>query len=349
VPQIDRLLAEVKKRGASDLHLAAGYPAMVRLHGEIVNLSTSPLTNDMLKSMLYEIMIPQQVQAFESEWDLDFAYALEQVARFRANLFCDKRGVGAAFRIIPTEIQTIDGMKLPPAIKKLASFEKGLILVTGPTGSGKSTTLSAMINHVNENREGHIITVEDPIEFVHPPKKCMITQREIHYDARSFPSALRAACREDPDVVLVGELRDLETISLALTAAELGILVYGTLHTNSAAKTIDRIIDVFPVESQPQTRTMLADSLKGVVAQQLLRTKDGRGRCAAIEILVGSPALSNLIREGKNALVYSLMQTGSAEGMITMDQSLLSLVQQGKIDRQEAVLRAHDKSLFTGG
>jgi len=334
--------------GASDLHLSPEYPPIFRVAGDLVPLKIAPLKNEMLESILFEMMRPEQVQSLKSDFELDFAYSLEGVARFRANVFYDYRGIGAAFRIIPTEIMTIDQMGLPAAVKKISLMEKGLVLVTGATGSGKSTTLAAMINEINTNREGHIITIEDPIEFVHPHKKCLITQREVHYDALNFSSALRAACREDPDVILVGELRDLETISLAMTAAELGVLVFGTLHTNSAAKSIDRIVDAFPVDAQPQIRTMLSDSLKGVVAQQLIRKKDGKGRVAAIEIMLGNSALGNLIREGKTSLIASLIQTGSAEGMVSMDQSLMALYQKGKIDRQETLIRLSDRKLLEG-
>jgi len=333
----------MKNRGASDLHLSVNFPPLFRMSGDLAPLKMAPLKNEMLEPLLFEIMRPEQIQSLKNDLELDFAYSVEGVARFRANIYYDQRGLCAAFRIIPTEILTIDKMGLPPAVKKLSQLEKGLVLVTGATGSGKSTTLAAMIDFINETREGHIITIEDPIEFVHKPKKCLLTQREVHYDARNFASALKAACREDPDVILVGELRDLETIGLAMTAAELGVLVFGTLHTNSAAKSIDRIIDAFPVDAQAQVRTMLSDSLKGVIAQQLIRKKDGKGRVAAIEIMVGNSALGNLIREGKTSLIASLIQTGSSEGMISMDQSLIELVKTGKIDRQEAIIRLTDK------
>ncbi len=344
--KLDRLFIELKERGASDLHLSVGFPPMLRVHGEVMPLKIPPLTDDQLKQLVFEIMRPEQVEIATREWDLDFAYSIENVARFRANVFFTHRGMAAVFRIIPAEIKHIDAMGFPPAVKKLAELEKGMVLVTGPTGSGKSTTLASMINHINETREAHIITIEDPIEFVHPPKKCLVTQREVHYHARSFATALRAACREDPDVILVGEMRDVETIGLALTAAELGVLIFGTLHTNSAGKTVDRIIDVFPVEAQAQVRTMLADSLKGVIAQQLIRTSDGRGRAAALEIMVGGSALANLVREGKTTQIASMIQTGASEGMVLMDQSLMALVKAGKIDRQEAALRAMDKKPF---
>lgn len=346
MPRMDKLFIEMQKRGASDLHMTSGRPPILREKGGMVPMDIGPLSDGHMRQLLFELMRPDQIEQVEKNLDYDFAYEVKDVARFRANIFFDHNGIGAVFRIIPTDIKTLEDLKCPESIQATAEFEKGLILVTGPTGSGKSTTLAAMINHINETREAHIITLEDPIEFVHPPKKCLLTQREIHYHAISFARAIRAACREDPDVILVGEMRDYETISLALSAAELGILVFGTLHTNSAAKTIDRIIDVFPAEEQGKARSMLSDSLKGVVAQQLIRTADRQGRCAAHEIMVGNSALASLIREAKISQITSLIQTGSTDGMQTMDQSLERLVKSGKITRAEAWRRAIDKSLF---
>lgn len=345
--KIDALLTEMKNRGASDLHLSAGFPAMLRLKGDIVPIQKEALTNDTLKALLFEIMTEdQRTQALDT-WDVDYAYAIEGVARFRANVFMDHRGIGAVFRIIPADVVKLETLNLPDTLSKMCELGKGLVLVTGPTGSGKSTTLASMVDYINTNIGGHIITIEDPIEFVHPVKKALITQREIHNHTKSFARALRAACREDPDVILVGEMRDPETIGLAISAAELGILVFGTLHTNSASKTVDRVIDAFPSEEQPQIRAMLADSLKGVVSQQLLRTKDGKGRCAAVEILLGGSALATLIRDGKIAQINSMIQTKGNEGMISMDKSLMNLVQKGKISLQEAASKAQDKKLFS--
>jgi twitching motility protein PilT len=278
--------------------------------------------------------------------DLDMAYELEGVARFRCNFLYQHRGVGAVFRLIPTDIMTLEQLQLPPILKTIAMLKRGLVLVTGPTGSGKSTTLAAIINYVNEMRDAHIVTIEDPLEFVHSNKKCLFTQREIGTHTLSFADALKVASREDPDIILVGEMRDTTTISLALTCAELGILVFGTLHTNNAAKTIDRIINAFPADQQEQTRTMLAESLSAVVAQQLLKTKDGKGRCAAIEILIGSPALATSIREGKISQINSIIQTGSASGMQTMDQHLLQLTKEGRITARAAYEKAIDKKIF---
>lgn len=344
--QIDKLFVEMAQRGASDLHLTVGSPPLFREKGAMVPMNIGAIGAETMRKLLHEIMRPDQITYTEENLDYDFAYEVPDVARFRANVFFDHRGMGAVFRIIPTEILSLEKLGCPPSIQRISEFEKGLVLVTGPTGSGKSTTLAAMINHINENRYAHLITLEDPIEFVHPPKKCLVTQREIHYHATSFARAIRAACREDPDILLVGEMRDYETISLALSAAELGILVFGTLHTNSAAKTIDRIVDVFPAEEQGKARSMLSDSLKGVVAQQLIRTADGKGRCAAHEIMVGNSALASLIRESKISQIASLIQTGSSEGMQTMDQSLMNLVKEKKITQDEAWRRAVDKSLF---
>lgn len=344
--KLDQIFLKMQEKGASDLHLTVGYPPMFRLKGEMVALPLKPLSNDQLTALLYETMRKDQIEKFEETNDMDFAYEVPDVARFRGNVFRDHRGVGGVYRIIPTELKTIDEMGFPDGVKTIAKMRKGLVLVTGPTGSGKSTTLSAIINEVNMTLNGHIITIEDPVEFVHPSKKCLVTQREVHYHTKSFTSALKAATREDPDVVLVGEMRDYETISLALTAAELGILVFGTLHTNGAAETVDRIIDVFPTDSQPQARSMLSDSLQAVVSQLLLKTADGKGRCAVQEILIGSSSLASIIREGKTAQIESLMQTGIKEGMQTFDMGLSKLIEDGKITKEAAFYVARDKKKF---
>lgn len=343
---IDKLFKEMKKKGASDLHLFVGLPPILRLSGEMSRTDDPILTEASNKELIYEILSDEQINELEKKLDLDLAYELEGVARFRCNILFTRRGIGAVFRMIPTEILTIEQLNLPDVLRKIASFQRGLVVVTGPTGSGKSTTLAAIINLINKEREAHILTIEDPIEFVHPKIRCLITQREVGSHTHSFANALRVATREDPDIILVGEMRDLETISLALSCASLGILVFGTLHTNSAAKTVDRIIDAFPAEQQNQIRSMLGDSLVAVVAQQLVRTSDGKGRCAANEILLGSPALANLIREGKISQIPSLIQTGTAEGMQTLDQALMKLVREKKITQEAAYEKAQDKSFF---
>jgi twitching motility protein PilT len=343
---IDTYFREMKERGASDLHMVIGFPPLLRAKGDLVPMDHPVLTPERNKQILFEILTPEQQETVQSNWDFDKAYELEGVGRFRCNFFYQYRGIGAVFRIIPTKILTMEQLNLPPALKKISDFTKGLVLVTGPTGSGKSTTLAAMIDYINDTREAHIITIEDPLEFVHPNKKCIFTQREIGSHARSFSDALLVASREDPNIILVGEMRDLETISLALTCAELGILVFGTLHTNSAAKTIDRIINAFPSDQQAQARTMLSESLRAVIAQQLLKTKDGKGRCAANEILIGSPALASMIREGKISQIGSLIQTGSSEGMQTMDLHLEKLIKDDIISKEAAYEKAIDKSRF---
>ena len=344
--KIDTYFREMKDRGASDLHMIIGFPPMLRLKGELTPTEHPVLTAESNRDFLFEMLTEDQQSTLESHRDFDMAYELEGVARFRCNFLYQQRGVGAVFRLIPTDILTLEQLQMPPVLKTIAMLKRGLVLVTGPTGSGKSTTLAAMINYVNEMRDAHIITIEDPLEFVHSNKKCLFTQREIGTHALSFADALKVAGREDPDIILVGEMRDATTISLALTCAELGILVFGTLHTNNAAKTIDRIINVFPADQQEQTRTMLAESLSAVVAQQLLKTKDGKGRCAAIEILIGSPALATTIREGKISLINSIIQTGSASGMQSMDQHLLQLIKEGRITSRAAYERAIDKKIF---
>ncbi len=346
MPKIDKYFAEMKSRGASDLHMVVGFPPIVRLNGELVPLDHPVLSAESNKEILFEILRPDQQDVVEKKMDFDMAYELQGVGRFRCNFLYQHRGIGAVFRIIPTKILTLEQLKLPQVVRKIADLNKGLVLVTGPTGSGKSTTLAAIIDYINETRYNHIITIEDPLEFVHPNKKCIFTQREIGNHAKNFSDALRVASREDPDIILVGELRDLTTISLALSCAELGILVFGTLHTNSASKTIDRIINAFPADQQAQTRTMLAESLKAIIAQQLLKTKDGKGRCAANEILIGSSALASIIREGKNSQIDSLIQTGTRVGMQSMDQHLMKLMKEDKITPDAAYEKASDKNIF---
>jgi len=344
--RIDMFFREMVKSGASDLHMVPGLPPMLRLKGDLVPTKHEPLSHAMNEELFFEMLSADQQKKLKTTLELDRAYEIPDLARFRCNFFYQLRGVCAVFRVIPTKILTLDDLGMPRGVKSILAVRKGLVLVTGPTGSGKSTTLAAMIDHINSGEERHIITIEDPIEFVHPNKRSLITQREIGTHARSFADALRVASREDPDIILVGEMRDLETISLALTCAELGILVYGTLHTNSATKTIDRIINAFPANQQNQIRSMLSDSLKAVLAQQLLKTADGAGRCAAVEILLSSPAVGNLIREGKLPQVASVIQTGSAEGMQTMDQALQQLVDQKKITPEAAYFKAIDKTSF---
>jgi len=344
---IDQYFSEMQANGASDLHMVVGFPPLIRLKGELSALDHPTLTAEENEKILFEILNDAQQASVQNNLDFDMAYELEGVGRFRCNMFYQHRGIGAVFRIIPTEILTLEQLQLPEILKTIACYNKGLVLVTGPTGSGKSTTLAAMINYINETRDGHIITIEDPLEFVHANKRCLVTHREIGTHAKSFGDALRVASRENPDIVLVGEMRDLETISLALTCAELGILVFGTLHTNSAAKTVDRIINAFPADQQAQARTMLSESLRAVIAQQLLRTKDGKGRCAANEVLIGSQALASMIREAKISQISSIIQTGTAAGMQSMDQHLKQLVQEARITKESAHEKAMDKTLFS--
>jgi twitching motility protein PilT len=344
--RIDALFKMMKEQGASDLHLSTGNPPIFRLHGDIVRLNFKTLTHEELKVILYEILTEKQKAHFEEKKDLDFAYAVPELARFRGNYMMQHRGIGAVFRIIPSKILSADDLKLPDGVRKMTQFKKGLVLVTGPTGSGKSTTLAAMIDLINATRKEHILTLEDPLEFIHENKESLINQRQIGEHTDSFTAALRAALREDPDIILVGEMRDLETISLAMSAAETGHLVFGTLHTNTAAKTIDRIIDVFPTDQQEQVRAMLSESLKGVVCQQLLRTSDGKGRVAALEIMLGTPAVANLIREGKTFQIPSIIQTAKRDGMQLMDQHLLDLLKTKQINPEEAYRCAIDKKQF---
>ncbi len=343
---IDTYFKKMCEKGASDLHMVVGFPPLLRYRGELVPLDFPVLTSQSNKKFLFEILSDKQQEYVEKHLDFDMAYALESVGRFRCNYFYQHRGIAAVFRIIPTEILTLKQLDMPETVGKISDFQKGLVLVTGPTGSGKSTTLAAMINYINETRAAHIITIEDPLEFVHKNKKSIFSQREIGTHAKSFSDALMVASREDPDIILVGEMRDLETISLALTCAELGILVFGTLHTNSAAKTIDRIINAFPANQQNQARTMLSESLKAVIAQQLLKTKDGKGRCAAVEILIGSKALASMIRDGKISQISSIIETGMKSGMQSMDQHIKQLLDKDKITREAAFEKAIDKNLF---
>lgn len=343
--KIHELLAFCVKQGASDLHLSAIMPPMIRVDGDIRRINLPPLADSEVRKMLFDIMDEQQQNEFIETLELDFAYEVPDVARFRVNVFHQNRGLGAAFRTIPSRVLTIEELGLKQVFKDLAMVPRGLVLVTGPTGSGKSTTLAAMIDYVNDNKYDHVLTIEDPVEFIHHSKKSLINQREVHHHTKGFNAALRSALREDPDVILLGELRDLETIRLALTAAETGHVVFGTLHTSSAAKTIDRIIDVFPAEEKSMVRSMLSESLQGVISQMLLK-KTGGGRIAAHEIMMGTPAIRNLIREDKVAQMYSSIQTGQSYGMQTMDQSLMVLTERGYISRQTARDKAKQPGIF---
>ena len=342
---IAELLAFSVKNNASDLHISAGLPPMIRVDGDIRRINVPALDHKTVHSLIYDIMNDKQRKDFEEFLETDFSFEIPNLARFRVNAFNHNRGAGGVFRTIPSTILTLEELGCPASFKDIADQPRGIVLVTGPTGSGKSTTLAAMIDHVNNERFEHILTIEDPIEFVHESKKCLVNQREVHRDTHGFNEALRSALREDPDIILVGELRDLETIRLALTAAETGHLVFGTLHTSSAAKTIDRIIDVFPAAEKTMVRSMLSESLRAVIAQTLLK-KTGGGRIAAHEIMIGTPAIRNLIREDKVAQMYSAIQTGQAVGMQTLDQNLQELVQRGLISRLDARAKATNKELF---
>ncbi|MEQ8690617.1 MAG: type IV pilus twitching motility protein PilT [Pseudomonadales bacterium] len=332
---ITELLAFSAKQGASDLHLSAGLPPMIRVDGDVRRINLPPLEHQEVHGLIYEIMNDKQRKDFEEFLETDFSFEVPGVARFRVNAFNQNRGAGAVFRTIPSKVLTMEDLSMGQVFKDVSMVPRGLVLVTGPTGSGKSTTLAAMIDYINDNRYDHILTIEDPIEFVHESKKCLVNQREVHRDTHGFNEALRSALREDPDIILVGELRDLETIRLALTAAETGHLVFGTLHTTSAAKTIDRIIDVFPAEEKDMVRSMLSESLNAVVSQTLLKKVNG-GRIAAHEIMIGTPAIRNLVREGKVAQMYSAIQTGASVGMQTLDQCLHELVDKRHIARETA-------------
>src|SRR5258705_1665966 len=344
---IDALLIALKERSGSDLHLAAGTPPRLRVKGNLDAIAgQGPLDDAALRALLCEIVSVEQWSEYEAGGDLDFAYGLPGVARFRANYLVQQNGAGAVFRIIPEQILSVEQLALPPAITRLADLGKGLVLVTGPTGSGKSTTLAAIVDHINANHRKHIVTIEDPVEFVHQNKQSVLSHREVGSHTQGFGPALRAAIRQDADVVLVGEMRDRETIALAITAAEMGMLVFGTLHTNSAAKTIDRIIDAFPAKEQNQARLSLSESLAAVVSQLLVPTADGNGRCAVHRILLRTSALPNIIREGKITMLNSLIEGGKAQGMQTMDDTLFGHVKAGKIRGSDAYMKATNKSRF---
>jgi twitching motility protein PilT len=342
---IAQLLAFSVKNGASDLHLSAGLPPMIRVDGDVRRINVDPMDHDIVHGMVYDIMNDKQRKAYEEYFETDFSFEIPGLARFRVNAFNHNRGAGAVFRTIPSKILTLEELKAPKIFEDISNTPRGIVLVTGPTGSGKSTTLAGMINYVNENHYGHVLTIEDPIEFVHESKKCLINQREVHRDTLGFSEALRSALREDPDVILVGEMRDLETIRLALSAAETGHLVFGTLHTSSAAKTIDRVVDVFPAAEKEMVRSMLSESLRAVISQTLLK-KIGGGRVAAHEIMLGTPAIRNLIRENKIAQMYSAIQTGQSLGMQTLDQNLQDLLNKGMISKDEAKKKAANKDAF---
>ena len=342
---IAELLAFSVKNKASDLHLSAGLPPMIRVDGDVRRINIPAFDHKTVHSLVYDIMSDKQRKDFEEFLETDFSFEIPGLARFRVNAFNQNRGAGAVFRTIPSQILTLEELGAPSIFKDLINQPQGLILVTGPTGSGKSTTLAAMLDYINKSEYAHLLTVEDPIEFVHTSQKCLINQREVHRDTHGFNEALRSALREDPDYILVGEMRDLETIRLAMTAAETGHLVFGTLHTSSAAKTIDRIIDVFPAAEKPMVRSMLSESLRAVISQSLLK-KIGGGRVAAHEIMVGTPAIRNLIREDKVAQMYSSIQTGQQYGMQTLDQCLQNLVQRGLVSKRDAYEYAKDKKMF---
>ena len=342
---IDDILRVAIEKKASDIHLTVGLPPMVRLDGELVPLAYQPLQPEHTRRLVYDTLTNDHIQKFETKHELDFAHSVKGLARFRFNVYMQRGAVAGALRVIPTKIPSFESLGLPPVIREMSKRTSGLILVTGPTGSGKSTTIASMIDDINEHRSNHILTIEDPIEYLHSHKKCMVNQREMHSDTFSFNDALRAVLREDPDIVLVGELRDLETIEAALTLSETGHLVFGTLHTRNAPATVDRIIDVFPTDQQDQIRVLLGNTLEGVVSQQLL-PKLGGGRCAAIEVMMGTPAIKNLIREGKTHQMYSIIETNSGIGMQTLDSCLAGLYRNGMVAYEECLMRAVDKETF---
>jgi len=345
---LTELLAFVVKNKASDLHLSSGLPPMIRVHGDVRKINVPPLEHKDVHGMIYDIMNDGQRKFYEENLECDFSFAVPNLARFRVNAFVQNRGAAAVMRTIPSKILSLEDLKCPKIFKDISEYPRGIVLVTGPTGSGKSTTLAAMVDHINENEQGHILTIEDPIEFVHESKKCLINQREVGPHTLSFSNALRSALREDPDCILVGEMRDLETIRLALSGAETGHIVFGTLHTSSAAKTIDRIVDVFPAAEKEMVRAMLSESLRAVISQTLMKTKDGAGRVAAHEIMIGTPAIRNLIREAKIAQMYSAIQTGRQIGMQTLDQNLQELVARNVVSNAEARSKAANKDTFPG-
>jgi twitching motility protein PilT len=344
--KIDAFFKLMNEQGASDLHLVAGSPPALRIRGDIERIKYKVLDNDDLRGMLYEIAPEQKIKTFEETGDIDFGYEIPGLARYRANFFMQKNGVGAVFREIPSTIMTAEQLGLPPVVSKLASLPRGLVLVTGPTGSGKSTTLAAIVDVSNRVRKDHIITVEDPIEFVHTSQGCIVNHREVGVHTESFSAALRGALREDPDIILVGEMRDLETISLAVEAASTGHLVFSTLHTSSAYKTVDRVIEVFPSQQQPLIRSTLADGLRAVIAQTLFKRIDRKGRVVALEILIASPAVRNLIREGKTHQIPSMIQTGKKYGMVLLDDSIMELYKKGMVSAEEGYAKANEKSRF---
>jgi twitching motility protein PilT len=344
--KIDAFFKLMHEQGASDLHVVAGEPPMLRIVGDIERVKYSELTNDQLRAMLYEITPEDKVKIFEETGDVDFGYEIPGLARYRANYFMQKNGMGAVFREIPSRISTVQELGLPGVVSKLASLPRGLVLVTGPTGSGKSTTLAAIVDQANRTRKDHIITIEDPIEFVHKSQGCVVNQREVGIHTKSFSAALRGALREDPDIILVGEMRDLETISLAIEAATTGHLVFATLHTTSAISTVDRIIEVFPASQQEQIRSTLADGLRAVLAQVLFKRIDQRGRCVALEIMIATPAVRNLVRERKTHQIPSSIQTGKKYGMQLLDDAIMNLYNKGWISADEAYAKSNDKSKF---
>ena len=344
--KLDAFFKLMVDQGASDLHLVSGSQPILRVSGELQRVRYAVLESDDLKKMLYEVAPEYKIKQFEETGDVDFAYEIPGLARYRANYFVQKYDVGAVFRQIPDTILTVEQLGLPSVLNKLPLYPKGLVLVTGPTGSGKSTTLAALVDYANTHRKDHILTIEDPVEFVHKSRNCIVNHREVGLHTRSFSAALRAALREDPDIIMVGEMRDLETISLAVEAASTGHLVFGTLHTQSAAKTVDRIIDVFPHDQQEQIRATLADSLQAVVAQTLFKRRDTKGRCAALEILIATPAVRNLIRDGKTFQIPTVLQTGKKFGMQSLDDAILDHLEKGRINAEDAYLHCLDKGRF---